>query len=304
MSLEADLNDVAVFAKVIECHSFTAAGRALSMPRSTVSRRVAQLERRLGVRLLQRTTRRLQLTDIGASYYEACTRALATLDEAEAVVKEAQLKPRGVLRMTAPHDLQDVLAPLVASFVCKHRDVQIAVELSQRMVDLVGEGFDIALRASAMMPDSSLIARRIGSATGYLYASPRYLERTGTPKSPSELVNHSCIVLGPRRPHASWALTDSDSDAEATLSATIWVNDPSFARLCAEAHAGIAFLPMIGDPGPHLVRVLPKWRMRHEGALYVVYPSAAHLSASVRAFRDHLIAGMATLFSSASPTSA
>jgi DNA-binding transcriptional LysR family regulator len=294
MALDTDLNDILVFAKVVESRSFTAAGKLLGMPRSTVSRRITQLEKRLGVRLLQRTTRRLQLTDVGASYYELCRSALAAIDEAETLVKEAQATPRGHLRITAPHDIGGDFAPIVASFLCKHREVRIEFELTQRMVDLVGEGFDLALRATSALPDSSLVARRLMHSRGGLYASEQYLERAGVPMSPGQLIDHACIALGPRR-QRSWLLSNGSDEVDAQINATMWVNDPGFASQCAAAHAGIALLPMSMEHRlQQLVRVLPDWYPAIEGGVYVVYPSAKHLSATVRAFRDHLVEAYAT----------
>src|SRR5690606_38104717 len=142
------------------------------------------LERRLGVRLLHRTTRKLELTDLGASFYERCAESLQTIAEAEAEMKAAQAVPRGRLRMTAPHDLGSYLAPMIAAFIGQHPDVRVELELSQRIVDLVGEGFDLALRATAHLPDSSLVARKLGGGRGRLYASPGYVARRGIPTTP------------------------------------------------------------------------------------------------------------------------
>ncbi len=300
MESSLDLNDLRVFQLVVDLQSFSAAARRLGRPRSSVSRRITQLERVLGVRLLHRTTRRLQLTDLGASFYDRCAAALSSIDEAEMLVREAQVVPRGHLRFTAPHDMDDYVAPLVASFVCKYPEATVSVELTQRRVDLVGEGYDVALRAtSVLLSDSSLVARRIASGQGGLYASTRYLERAGVPAEPGDLVHHRCIVFGPHhRPFEQWPLVHRDGrETTVTVAGHIFVNDPSFARACAAAHAGITFLPSgIPDARAHeLVRVLPEWSFARAGALYVMYPSAKHLSATVRAFRDHLIEGLASL---------
>src|SRR5690606_30227513 len=149
------------------------------MPRSSVSRRIAQLEKRLGARLLHRTTRKLQLTDLGSAYFEQCARSLAEIDEAEQMVMAAQAIPRGRLKVTAPVDLGvNLLAPIITEFTQRYPEVFIEVELTQRVVDLVGEGFDLALRAGSM-PDSTLVARRIAGGSRRLMASPEYLERRG-----------------------------------------------------------------------------------------------------------------------------
>lgn len=287
-----DPNDLRVFVQVVDSKSFTGAGERLGLPRSTVSRRIAALERRLGVRLLHRTTRKLELTDLGTSFYERCSASLQAIAEAEAEVKAAQAVPRGKLRMTAPHDLARFLAPMVAAFIEAHPDVRIDVELSQRIVDLVGEGFDLALRATAHLPDSSLVARKIGGGRARLFASPSYLERRGLPTSPFDLRGHDCVVLG--LASTSWRLVcDGHQPLDIPVDGRVRVNDPTFARDAARAGAGIAMLPdflateevIRGELTP----VLPDNR-GFESMLYLVYPSAKHMSATLRAFRDHLIA--------------
>lgn len=292
-SLEADLNDLRVFVQVVESHSFTEAGRRLNMPRSTVSRRVAALEKRLGVRLLHRTTRKLELTDLGATYYQRCSRSLQTIADAEAEVKSAQAVPRGRLRVTAPNDMGRILAPMVARFVREYPSVEVDVELSQQMVDMVGEGFDAAIRASSQLPDSTLVARRIGGGTAFLYASPEYLERRGEPRTPHELVQHDCVILGTQG-QPSWRLIDEDDQVvEVGVRPYIRANDPSFNRHAVIAGAGISLMPVFvasdEEQAGRLVRVLPKHR-GFDSMLYFVYPSAKHLSATLRTFRDHVVA--------------
>jgi DNA-binding transcriptional LysR family regulator len=294
---EIDLNDIRVFVEVVKAQSFTGAGRTLGMPRSTVSRRIAKLERRLGARLLHRTTRRLQLTDIGSSYYDQCAQSLDGIDEAEAHVRASHDTPRGRLRVTAPHDLGHHLAPVVKRFIERHPEVTIDVELSQRMVDLVGEGFDLALRAASHLPDSSLIARKIGGGDAVLYASPDYLEEHGTPKTIADLAHHDCLVLGSSHNH-TWQLIKDDEEVTLPISGRVYVNDPAFVRSLATDGAGIGLIPdflacELVATG-RLVRVLPEYHALSAG-LYVMYPSAKHLSATVRAFRDMLLEALSEL---------
>lgn len=268
------------------------------MPRSTVSRRVAELERQLGARLLHRTTRKLQLTAIGAAYYERSSRSLADLAEAEALVRATQATPRGRLRLTAPSDLGGLLVPMVVSFTEQYPEVRVDLELSQRMVDLVAEGFDLALRASASLPDSSLVARRITSVQWHLFASPGYLEARGEPRSPRELSEHECILFGPQRGRGSWQLFTGSESVDVMVAGRISANGADLALQAAQAGAGIAFLPefrarpLLGDGT--LRRVLSAYH-GPASALHVVYPSARHLSATVRACRDHLIMGFRAL---------
>lgn len=281
---------------MVEAGSFTGAGRSLGLPRSTVSRRIARLERRLGVRLLHRTTRRTSLTDVGASYYDRCAASLSQLEEAEAQVRAAQAAPRGLLRLTAPHDLGGHLAPVIAAFVARYPDVRVEADLTQRMVDLVGEGFDIAVRATSQLPDSTLIARSLAHGESRLFASPGYLAARGTPRKPADLSTHDCIVLGLARGQARWQLSDASSSVEVAVRARLLTNDPSFARDAAIAGAGIAYLPaFLADAALRrgaLRSVLTGYRSP-ASRLYVVYPSAKLLSATVRSFRDHLIASFA-----------
>jgi len=295
--LDIDLNDIRVFVEVVKAQSFTGAGNALGMPRSTVSRRIAKLERQLGARLLHRTTRRLQLTDIGSSYYERCAQSLAAIDAAELEVRASQDTPRGRIRVTAPNDLGRHLAPVVRRFIERYPDVIVDVELTQRMVDLVGEGFDLALRAASHMPDSSLIARRIGGGDARLYASPAYLEARGTPKDIGELARHDCLMLGSSR-NQTWRLIKDGEEVTVPVTARVYVNDPVFTRTLALGDGGIGLIPeflaceLVAEG--RLVRVLPDYFARSAG-LYVVYPSAKHLSATVRAFRDLLIEALSEL---------
>ena len=296
--LDTDLNDITVFAKVVEQKSFTAAGKLLGLPRSTVSRRVAKLERGLGVRLLHRTTRSLQLTDLGAAYYERCSHSLALLTEAESILKAAQVVPRGNLRITAPNDLGNLLAPLVASFLALHPEVRIGVELTQRKVDLVEEGFDLAVRATPSLPDSTLVARRLAWDEGRIFASPGYLERRGEPHSPQDLSTHECVLFAAQGSHSTWRLMRGQEMVEVPVSGPINANDPTFCREAAVAGVGVVNLPSFlaqeAVRAGKLIPILSDYRSS-ESSVWLVYPSAKHLSATVRAFRDHMVAGIGEL---------
>lgn len=295
---EIDLNDIRVFVEVVKAQSFTGAGKVLGMPRSTVSRRIAKLERRLGARLIHRTTRRLQLTDIGSTYYDRCAQSLGGIDEAEAQVRASHDTPTGRLRLTAPHDLGRVLAPVVAKFIERHPEVTIDVELSQRMVDLVGEGFDLALRAATHLPDSSLIARRIGGGDASLFASPKYLAEHGTPKTICDLTKHTCLVLGSPHNHTWKLVKEGEDEATFPVEGRVYVNDPAFVRSLVASGAGVGLIPeflaceMVA--AGELVPVLAEYHAVSAG-LYVMYPSAKHLSATVRAFRDMLLEALSDL---------
>jgi len=205
-----DLNDIVVFTKVVETKSFTGAAEQLGLPKSTVSRKLAQLEERLGVRLVQRTTRKLALTDIGQAYYERCARIVADVAAAEQLVTDMQSTPRGRLRMTAPVDLSmRYLGLIVADFLAIHSDINIELEASDRIVDLIEEGFDLAVRFGTL-PESTLIARRLCSISAVMCASPAYLAKRGTPTTIEELDEHDRVLFTPSPRTQSWTMTHGD----------------------------------------------------------------------------------------------
>src|SRR5919109_4663415 len=188
------LQEMTIFARVVGTGSLSAAARDLGMSPAVVSRRLASLEARLGVRLVNRTTRSLHLTDEGAAYYETCSRVLADIQEAEAVVSAGRAEPRGILRVALPASFGNQhVAPLVPRFAERYPEVQLALSLSDRSVNLVEEGFDLAIRI-ADLADSSLAARKLAPNRRVVCASPAYLARHGTPRSPEELAKHNCLT--------------------------------------------------------------------------------------------------------------
>ena len=187
-----DYNRIALFVRVVKAGSFTAAAAEVGLPKSSVSRSVSRLEQELGVRLLQRTTRKLSLTDAGHSYYESVRENVAALDSAEEAAREHGAAPTGTVRMTAAPDFV-AFAPLLAQFQRQHPGIRLDLLLTSRVVDLVSESVDLAVRAGRL-PDSSLIARRIGSTDGALMASPEYLRRRGRPRSFAELASHEWVL--------------------------------------------------------------------------------------------------------------
>lgn len=286
-----DMNEVLIFARVVEAGSFTAAGRGLDLPKSTVSRKVAALEERLGVRLLERSTRKLRLTEAGAVLFERARRIALALTEAEAAVGELQSAPKGTLRLTAPADVgQHWLGPVIASFSAAYPDVRVDIELTSRVVDLVAEGFDVALRAGRLA-DSSLVARRLGNTRLGLYCSPAYAALHGLPERPEALIDHATILFRSPRFESRWTLTSAEETCEVRVESRASANDFIMLRGLAVADMGIAILPnvvgAIEVAEGRLVAVLPAWGLG-DGALSAVYPSARHLSATVRAFLDHL----------------
>jgi len=201
-----DLNRVRLFTRVVDAGSFTAAARAAGLPKSSISRAVAALERDLGVRLIQRTTRRVQVTEAGRTYYESVSRALSGIDEATEAVADLTDIPRGTVRLTAPADMGDrLLAPALTRFASRYPEVHLEVSLAQRVVDLVHEGFDLAVRIGKLT-DSRLVARPLGPVRAGVFASPRYLKRRGRPRSVAELASHECLLFRSPAGGAVWEL--------------------------------------------------------------------------------------------------
>src|SRR5688572_26804492 len=200
-----DLNETLAFVCVARSGSFTAAARSLGLPKATISRRVARLEARLEVRLLQRSTRRTSLTEVGRVYYERSLHAISELENAERLLADVTNKPSGVLRVTTSFDFgRDHLASWLPLFHQRHPEVQLELELTQRRVDLIAEGIDVAIRGGSLA-DSSLIARRLFESRLILCATPAYLRRQGEPRTLAELAEHQCLAFSRR-----WSLTGPD----------------------------------------------------------------------------------------------
>jgi DNA-binding transcriptional LysR family regulator len=265
----------------------------VGLPTSSLSRAVSALERDLGVRLIQRTTRRLQLTDAGRAYYDSVSRALAGIDEAAAALSQMQDVPRGLVRITAAADLGLwLLAPSLTRFSARYSDVQIEVSLTQRLVDLVQEGFDLALRIGKLA-DTRLVARKVGVVRGGLFASPEYLARRGMPRSTRELPQHDCVAFRGSGGKVTWDLLGPGSRRDSVeVTSTLSADDNLFVKEAAIAGRGIALLPVFAGSGPFqspgLVRVLPE----HTTAaipISLVYASAHFLPKRVALLRYQLL---------------
>jgi DNA-binding transcriptional LysR family regulator len=287
-----DFNDVVTFVRVAEGSGLTPAARALGVPKSTVSRALARLERRLGVRLVQRTTRALALTDAGRAYYERVRGAVAGVLDATADVVDMGQEARGTIRITAPADLGEaLLAESVARFSEAYREVRFEVVLTQRVVDLVAEGFDLALRV-APLADSSLVARKVGAADLGVFASPDYLAKRGTPSKVADLAAHDVIrfrALGPRL-----VLQGPRGAEEAVVvDGPVQADELLFVQRLASLGGGIGVLPLFfascDAERRGLVRVLADWALRGP-VVRLVAPSARQEPRRVRLFRDFLLA--------------
>lgn len=283
-----DLNETAVFVKVVEAGSFSAAARLLGLPTSTVSTRVARLEKRLGVTLLQRTTRRLHLTETGELYYRHAATGLGHMLDAEAAVTESTGEPKGLLRVTAPADLGNVLlAEIVNQLRRNHPKISIEMVLMNRYVDLVAEGVDVAIRTGALK-DSTLIAKSAGVARWVLFASPAYLKSAPPLKSPEALRHHCCLQftsLGKE----SWTLKEKTNSVTIPMTGQVLINDVRVIQSMALAGEGVALLPMYlcreDDAAGRLVRVLPEWHAKAD-PVHIVYPRQRFMAPKLRAFID------------------
>lgn len=286
-----DLNEIAVFTRVVQAGSFTRAARELGMPKSTVSRKVSELEARLGAQLLRRTTRKLSLTDVGTAYYERCARIVAELDDADRTVTQMQDGPRGLLRVTAPLHFGWV-GGVVAEYLRVHPEVSVEVVCTDRVVDLVAEGFDVALRFGAPS-DTSLVARRLGALPRYLVAAPAYLARRGAPRAPADLAGHDVVASAGSRagepPGARWVLHRGARRAEVRVAPRATANNLEVLHRVVLAGVGIGMLPAMRCEQDvregRLARVLDEWSPV-EVPLHIVYPGTRHLSPKVKVFLD------------------
>lgn len=286
-----NLNDMLIFTKVLEAGSFTAAAKQLGLPKSTVSRKIAQLEESLGVRLLERTTRALKLTEIGAAYLERCSRIVNDVEEANLIATQMQAQPKGRLKITAPTEFgASYLGAIVADFLEQYPQVEAEVDLTNRVVDLIEEGFDLAIRAGTL-PDSTLIARKLANDRVFICASPVYLERRGKPLTPEDLSRNE-MILAPGAIQSHIKLV-SEEGAAATVGVRgkLRVNSLTMARDAALAGLGLVALPEMicwqDLQSGNLLVALDGWSLPGSG-LYAVYPSPRHLSAKVKTFIDFL----------------
>ncbi len=290
-----DLVSLALFARVVEAGSFTAAARALGLSKSAVSARVARLEDRLGARLLHRTTRRLSLSQAGAALYERAARMVAAANDAAELAEGASREPRGRLRISAPVTLaQMFLGPVLAEFLRAQPSVQIDLDASDRMVDLVAEGFDLAVRI-ANLRDSSLVARKLATDRLVVVGSPSYLARAGTPRSVADLAQHNCLRYAQVSGSAEWGFRGFERVRQ-VVEGNLVVSDGTVLREAAAAGLGLAVLPafMVAAElaSRRLVPVLEELPRREIG-IFAVYPHRRNVPAKVRAFVDFLVARFA-----------
>ena len=286
-----DLNEIAIFARVVREQSFTKAARALGLPKSTVSERVSRLEERLGVRLLERTTRHVRPTAAGAAYYERAARVVAEIEEANAAITDIHRSPKGLLRVGSPLLFGHAfLGDFVAEFLVAYPEVEVELIVADRRFDVVEEGLDLAVHVLGPI-EASLVARKIGTAERMCVASPAYLAQREAPKVPKDLLKHSCLVSSNDR-RATWVFSKEGRSESIAIQGRYSVNSVQLALNAALRGAGISVLPAFfcaeAVRAGHLAPVLEGWSAGRS-EIHVVYPGSRHLSARVRLFVDALI---------------
>lgn len=286
------LTSMRVFANVVEAGSFSGAADRLDMSRAMASKYVINLEDHLGTRLLNRTTRRLSLTESGTAYYERCVQIISDVQEAEQAAGQLTGTPRGTIKITMPvaYGLHR-LGPVIADYVRLYPEVKLEISLNDRRLDLVEEGFDLAIRIGTL-PESGLIARKLGVDRTVVCASPAYLQRHGVPEVPADLARHSCLGYTYTSSGDEWRLRSAEMDAAIRIAGSIKANNGDMLRLAALNGAGVIFQPLfIVQDDLHagrLVQILGDYTSKDLG-IYAVYPSRKHLSAKVRTFVDFLV---------------
>ena len=288
------LTAMQVFAQVVETGSFAGAAERLNLSTSAASRHVADLEAHLHARLLNRTTRRVSLTETGRAYYERCVQLLGELQEAEQEAARAAVVPRGTIKLTtsAVFGTRHV-APAIAAFLAEHAEVRFDVSLSERVVDLVEEGFDLAIRIGAA-GGQNLVARKLGETRLVPCAAPAYLAARGAPRTPEDLAGHNCFTYEYVTQRGVWRFRDPSGKVRPVrVSGNLHSNSGDFVAEAAVRGAGIAFEPaFIVGPEVRAGRLVPLLQEFTPEPLpiYAVYPSRKHLSAKVRLFVDFLVA--------------
>ncbi|MDO1528688.1 LysR substrate-binding domain-containing protein [Fulvimonas sp. R45] len=289
-----DLNDLYFFAAVVEHGGFSAAGRALGIPKSRLSKRVAQLEERLGVRLLQRTTRRFVVTEVGERFYGHCRAVLEEARAAQEAVDELRAEPRGVVRISCPVSLtQTVLAHVLPDFLARYPKLQVRVQSTNRRVDLIGEGYDLAIRVrNKLDTDANLVVRSFGLSRVLVVASPGLLKAQGRPQQPAELPRLPALSMQEHEGAQVWELIDAQGQRSSVeMQARLITGDFAMLLEAARRGMGVTLLPEFVC-APAITRgelevVLPEWSAP-DGTMHFVYPSRRGMLPGVRALVDFL----------------
>lgn len=287
------LTSMTIFRRVVELGSFSAAARELNLSVAAASKHVARLEERLGVRLLNRTTRRLSLTEAGGTYYEHARRLLIETEEMEQAVGQLQVAPRGVLRVNAPMSFGlGYVAPLVARFLEPYPELRIDLTLNDRYVDLIGEGVDLAIRIGEMA-DSTLLTRRLAPSRRCLVAAPAYLARHGTPRVLADLARHRCLIYAYQLTGDTWRFRTAFGDRDIPVAGPLRVNNGDATRLASLDGLGIALQPAF-IVGPDIAAGRLVELHLEDGApipldIRAVYPPSRFVPAKTRLFIEFLL---------------
>lgn len=288
--MRTDLNDLAYFAEVVAHGGFAAAGRALREPKSKLSRRIAGLEERLGLRLIERSSRRFRVTDTGQAFYERCRAMLAEAELAEALVLQAQAEPHGRVRFSCPTGMLEAISDLISTFLARYPKVRLQVVATDRAVDVIEERIDVALRVrTALTTDAALTMRSLGISTRILVAAPQLASRVGAVE---QLATVATLSTSDDSDSLEWRLETEDGRTQAVrLEPRMGCADMGAVREAAVAGLGVALLPdhvcreALADG--RLVRVLPAWR-GVQGIVHLVFTTRRGLPPAVRALIDHL----------------
>ncbi|WP_370309538.1 LysR family transcriptional regulator [Sinimarinibacterium flocculans] len=288
-----DLNHVLTFARVAQAGSFAAAAERLGIAPSVASKHVAKLERALGARLLQRSTRKLSLTEAGRAYYEHCARIVEELEQSRAAVASLQAEPGGRLRVTCINSFAGwVIAPMLPAFFERYPKIALEIVTSDRMIDLAEEGFDLALRITGS-PQPNLVARRITEVRFLVVGTPEYFARYGMPETPSDLARHNCLGFPLSVAEHVWRFTRGGEQVAVNVGGSLDINNVDALRYNALAGVGVALLPSFAVGkylrDGRLVAPLPDWRGFNESTLYAAYLPNRYGSPKLRAFVDFLV---------------
>lgn len=285
-----DLNDMAAFAKVVQAGGFTAAANNLGLPKSNVSRRISRLEEKLGVRLLERTTRRLHLTDVGEVYFQHCQRILEEADSAGLSVNQIHETPSGLLRIGSAATIgQQLLSPVMTEFLQQNPEIQLQLTLTNRSIDLFEDGFDIAIQA-LHHEDSRLVSKSLGTSAMQLYASSDYLKRRGTPNHPRELNGHEVLVLSEHGSSGKLQLHSGKEKSSVSIKPRALINDFNTIYQLINDGLGIGLIPrgQYRNEEKSLVRILPDWSAP-EIEFHILYPSIRGTTPKLKAFVEFIV---------------
>jgi DNA-binding transcriptional LysR family regulator len=286
-----DLERMVIFAKVVEAKSFSEAARRLRQSKSMVSKAVTQLEKSVGARLLNRTTRAMSVTEAGAVFYEHCARIVEELEQAKLAVGQFHSETRGLLRISASVAFGTLhIAPALPEFLARYPDVRIDMAIGDRFVDLADEGFDVAIRITKE-PAPNLVARKLAVVTRRICATPGYFKRRGVPKKPEELSRHNCLTYTFFNPQDTWRLQGPDGDISVPIAGNLRLNDDEALSAAVLGGLGVALLPTFivgGDIQAGRLQAVLSDYVPAERHIYAVYLPNRHVAPKVRAFIDFL----------------